>query len=81
MFARAFGISCCFCYYYCCCCYCCLLLLRLPLLLLLLLLLLLHYCWVVLLGDIFSFFQLSCESYVYSDGCCTEPSESSGYEY
>ena len=43
MFARAFGIFCCFCFYCCCyCCCCCWLLLRLPLLLLLLLLLL-HY--------------------------------------
>ena len=52
--------------FYCCCCcccwccgWCCLRMLRVPLLLLLLRL---TYCWLVLLGVFFFFFQLSCES-------------------
>ena len=87
MFARAFGIFCCFCFYCCCCwcwrwCWCCWLLLRLPLLLLLLLLLLLHYR--LLVGPARCFFSpsnsLAKATFMVID-VVQNPHKSSGYEY
>ena len=82
MFARAFGIFCCFCFSTAAVAVAVvtasLLLLRLPLLLLLLLLL--HY--VLLVGparSFFFFFQLSCESYMVMD-VVQNPQKSSGYD-
>ena len=61
-----------YCWCWCCCCCCCLLLLRLPLLLLLLLLVGPARC--------FSFFQLSCESYMVMDVVVQNSQKSSGYD-
>ena len=37
------------------------------------------YCWLVLLGVLFFFFQLSCESYMVMD-VVQNPQKSSGYD-
>ena len=38
------------------------------------------YCWLVLLGIFFFFFQLSCESYMVMDVVVQNPQKSSGYD-
>ena len=38
------------------------------------------YCWLVLLGVFFFFFQLSCESYMVMDVVVQNPQKSSGYD-
>ena len=85
MFARAFGIFCCFCFstaaagavavatacfccgcLCCCCCCCCCCYCT-------------TYCWLVLLGVFYFFFQLSCESHMVMD-VVQNSQKSSGYD-